>query len=465
MAAIAQQVELQALLPVLQDAHKKTPPGPRTEALEKCLAFIGKDDFKAYEPYLLADILPVALDRIDDKPKPAAAALAFATALVEKMSIQAYPAAFPALLAKMTEETKWKAKVGACKVLMAYTTKVEAMDRDLLSASLPDLMPSLIALLYDTKADVAEAAETTLRLVMKGVTNRDLEPFIEDVIKAMKNRDATEETIQRLAGIVFVQTVEGSALSVVVPLMLAGFRQPKAMIKRMCARIVGNMSKLVEEPLGAAPFLSELIPALFDAIDTIADPEARKVATETHANLQKIEAAAQAADIAKAMRKAENLGKWVQDNGGAANPGVADYIGQITASLVKTNTTDKDEFKDELTPYLELCGAGGALDALYDEAQKVVTVVEAGEADDDEEGEDLCDTEFTLAYGTKILLHNARMRLKKGGKYGLLGQNDCGKTTLMRAIADGSVDGFPDASEVKTVFVEADIQGELSHLN
>ena len=32
-------------------------------------------------------------------------------------------------------------------------------------------------------------------------------------------------------------------------------------------------------------------------------------------------------------------------------------------------------------------------------------------------------------------------------------------------MADGSVDGFPDQDEVRTVFAEADIQGELSHLN
>jgi elongation factor 3 len=87
-----------------------------------------------------------------------------------------------------------------------------------------------------------------------------------------------------------------------------------------------------------------------------------------------------------------------------------------------------------------------------------------GEVEDDTEGEDLCDCEFTLAYGTKILLHNARLKLKKGAKYGLVGQNDCGKTTLMRAIADGSIDGFPDRQAVKPVFVETDIQGELSHL-
>lgn len=57
------------------------------------------------------------------------------------------------------------------------------------------------------------------------------------------------------------------------------------------------------------------------------------------------------------------------------------------------------------------------------------------------------------------------MRLKRGKKYGLLGPNDSGKTTLMRAIANGSVEGFPDPAEVRTVFVEADIQGEQSHLS
>lgn len=53
----------------------------------------------------------------------------------------------------------------------------------------------------------------------------------------------------------------------------------------------------------------------------------------------------------------------------------------------------------------------------------------------------------------------------KGAKYGLLGGNDSGKTTLMRSIANGSVEGFPDPAEVRTVFVEADILGELSHLS
>ena len=85
--------------------------------------------------------------------------------------------------------------------------------------------------------------------------------------------------------------------------------------------------------------------------------------------------------------------------------------------------------------------------------------------EDADDGEELCNCQFTLAYGTKILLHNTSMRLLRGHKYGLLGGNDSGKTTLMRAIANGSVEGFPDAADVRTVFVEADIMGELSHLS
>lgn len=57
------------------------------------------------------------------------------------------------------------------------------------------------------------------------------------------------------------------------------------------------------------------------------------------------------------------------------------------------------------------------------------------------------------------------MRLKRGKRYGLLGPNDCGKTTLMRSIANNQVEGFPDVTQVRTVFVEADIQGEQSHLS
>jgi elongation factor 3 len=60
-------------------------------------------------------------------------------------------------------------------------------------------------------------------------------------------------------------------------------------------------------------------------------------------------------------------------------------------------------------------------------------------ADDEEEGEDLCNCQFSLAYGAKILLNTATLRLKRGHRYGLCGKNGTGKSTLMRAITNGSV--------------------------
>ena len=63
------------------------------------------------------------------------------------------------------------------------------------------------------------------------------------------------------------------------------------------------------------------------------------------------------------------------------------------------------------------------------------------------------------------MLHNNKMKLKYGKNYGLLGGNDSGKSTLMRAIANNQIEGFPDTNEVRTDFVEANIQSEQSHLS
>ncbi len=64
--------------------------------------------------------------------------------------------------------------------------------------------------------------------------------------------------------------------------------------------------------------------------------------------------------------------------------------------------------------------------------------VDDGEVpEDEEEGEDLCNCQFSLAYGAKILLNTATLRLKRGHRYGLCGKNGTGKSTLMRAITNG----------------------------
>merc|ERR1711998_184957 len=82
------------------------------------------------------------------------------------------------------------------------------------------------------------------------------------------------------------------------------------------------------------------------------------------------------------------------------------------------------------------------------------------EAEEEDEGEDLCNCTFSLAYGAKILLNGTKMNLKRGKVYGIVGTNGVGKSTLMRAIDNGQVDGFPPKSELRTVFVEPDISAD-----
>jgi elongation factor 3 len=452
-------VKFENMIPILNDAHKKTDVKPRIDQLNNLLNI---EDFKKYEPYLFSNILPIVLKRIDDKPNVAEIALKVGQYFISKVSIQAFPKVIQLLFYEMRNVSKWKSKIGSLTLLGEYITRIEIYDRELLSASLPELVTVLTDLLYDTKIEVAELAETVLRKAMKGITNRDLEPFVEDLIKAMKFREETDETIQKLGGVVFVQTVEGSALSVVIPLMIAGLKQSKEMIKRMCARIVSNMSKLVEDPLEAMPFLKDLIPALEYTIDTIADPEIRDVATKTHTELINIKEKAIKLDIDKAFRRPNIIANSLKDKLKCDELNI-NYVAEIVGSLIKTKTTDKEEYENELVPYVLDTDKTEIIEFIFKEAQNVISA-NLNESEEDD-GELLCDCEFTLAYGTKILLHNTKLRLKKGFKYGLLGRNDCGKTTLMRAISEGSVDGFPDPEDVRTVFVEADIQGELSHLN
>ena len=455
--------ELQEKIPVLKDAHKKTPIQPRLDALGTLLNL---ENLRNIEPYFVDNILEIVINRTDDKPQVSEKALEVGRDIISKLSIQAFPRVIQIIFRGMSVESKWKSKFGSLTFLGDYIDRVEKFDRDLLSSCLPELISALSDILYDTKPEVSDLAEVVLRKAMRGITNRDLEPFVEDLIKAMKNRDETEETIQKLGGIVFVQTVEGSALSVVIPLMIAGLRESKSQVKRMCSRIVSNMSKLVEDPLEAKPFLSDLIPALGTAIDTIPDPEARDVATKTHEFLVGLDKKAIELERNMEFRKPNHIAYHIAERTklDKTDSNVV-YCAQIVASLIQTKTTEKDEYLDELRPYFENMNVElSVVDFLYEQSQKVISVIGKDEEEDDE-GELLCDCEFTLAYGTKILLHNTKLRLKKGFKYGLLGQNDCGKTTLMRAIAEGSVDGFPDPEDVRTVFVEADIQGELSHLN
>merc|ERR1711904_415086 len=132
------------------------------------------------------------------------------------------------------------------------------------------------------------------------------------------------------------------------------------------------------------------------------------------------------------------------------------YVSGLAVMAVKMKCFDPEAWKDQvgiIEPYSALVED---IRIKLQDASKPAEEVE----EEDEEGVDLYRGNFSLAYGTLTLLRDARMRLKRNKFYGLLGPNQCGKTTLMRAIVNEQLEGFPKRDELKSIFVEHEIPEE-----
>ncbi|KAH8098605.1 protein kinase regulator [Aureococcus anophagefferens] len=378
-------------------------------------------------PWILANYAAV-LEACGSKKGPVkAAAKAALAACVPVLPAEAAPLELPCLFKAMAVEQQWPARVAALERLTALC----ALAPKQVAACLPGVVPEVTPCLWDTKKEVAAAAKAAMTACFGLCGNRDVEPVLPKLISAAVRPKEVPECVHSLAATTFVQSVDAPTLAVVVPLLSRALGERGAgatALKRQAALIICNMSKLVDDARDAAPFLPKLLPGLVKLADEMSDPEAREVCERSVELMKRLEA------------KCSGLAK-----GAEVETKVAEAFGSKAPKAVAWC----------------LPGGEAAAAAAMDAAAAMMVVEE--EEEEEDTAEQLCDCKFTLAYGTKILLHNTQMKLKRGHKYGLLGGNDCGKTTLMRSIANGQLEGFPPADEVKTVFVEADIMGELSH--
>jgi elongation factor 3 len=424
--------------------EKITDKSAAEEALAKLVNFAKQGIAAA--PFLVKGLPGLLTTTSNKEKKIASAACEVVEAVIANLNQYAVRLVAPILIASLGNKKKPEEKICALKMLAMIAV---AFPQET-SWCLVDALPPALEQLTDIKKDVQAAALDTCTKLAFTAGNKDVEPFVPEMMKAIMKPATIGDVVEKLASVVFVQAVETPALAVTVPVVFRGLKDKKEPTKRKASVIINNMVNLVPDPREVLPFLDVLLPVLKRAADEISDPEARGVAEKAHGTLTR---AQETTEVRSADPEAVKAAIKDPVGENCRYDDIADitaYLTGVSCGLTTYRNFDKavwtKVFSDFNVP-------ADVAESTCDLCFKSANSIQADEVEE-EEGQDLCNCVFTLGYGSLTLLNNTRLYLKRGGNYGLLGPNDCGKTTLMRAINNEQVEGFPPKSELKTAFVE-----------
>ena len=383
------------------------------------------------------------------------------------MNANAMKAALPPVMESIRNAQKWQEKMCGLDFVDTLVRNAPAQT----AYRVPELIPVISEAMWDTKKEVKERAYKTMEQMCTLVVNKDIERFIPEVIKCIAKPEFVPETVHLLGATTFVTEVQEPTLALMVPLLDRGLSERDTAIKRKSAVIVDNMCKLVDDPNVVAPFLPKMMPGLQKNYDNLADPEARektKQALDTLIRVGDIKdgvipEARNDGDIPVVLAKLEEILQPKFKVAVEKMKPVLEYASAIAGQLVDERETEPAIWTENLKPYITVVVGDDNSSFVLENLRKKASAGALDEvegAEEEEEGEDLCNCTFSLAYGAKILLNQTHLRLKRGHRYGLCGPNGSGKSTLMRAINNEQVEGFPKQDEVKTAFIEHDLDSE-----
>ncbi len=425
-----------------------------------------------FEPYLIP-LLPLALTSVGDKMTSVQKVAQTASlAIVRAINPNAVKAALPHIRKSILTAQKWQEKMAGLDCIESLVETAPTQ----LTFLVPTLIPVVSESMWDTKPEVKKKAYGTMEKICKLIENKDIEKFIPELIKCIAKPENVPETVHLLGATTFVTDVHEPTLAIMVPLLERGLVERETAVKRKAAVIVDNMCKLVEDPQIVAAFLPKLMPALTKNYENIADPEAREKTKQGLDTLKRVGAVKEdgtwpkvstAGDVSTVSAILKSIIEQKHKDAIKADAPI-EYVSAIAGQLIDEKMTESADWAMNTTEYVKSIVGEADAPSVVDQLRKKASpdLEEEAEAEpDDEEGVDLCNCTFNLAYGAKILLNQTHLRLKRGQRYGLLGPNGSGKTTLMRAINNEQVEGFPKQSEVKTVFVEHDLDAADTELS
>lgn len=322
------------------------------------------------------------------------------------------------------------------------------------------LIPIISLDVNDINVNVKKNALVVLEKLLQCSGNGDLDGFIPTVLIGLKDHSKIYDCVESLASCVFVQNVEAPALSIISPILLRGLTDNKTATKRLTCIIVDNMCKLIEHPKEILPFYTSLKTKLEFCTETISDPEARKVSNRS---LNTLKSACSIDENTVYHKDKEEIVKMIDEQLHKHSLKIQqvelEYLSLLISNMSNSCSFEVDEWETIFHKYGKLESnenTKSVINYLLEQCKEQF-VLKEDIFEDTEEGKDLYKGSFSLAYGALTLLNNTNLHLKQNRFYGLLGPNNCGKTTLMRAIANEQVEGFPKKDQLKTIFVEHEI--------
>lgn len=426
-------------------------------AMSRLMEIIEKSP-KWMEPYFYP-FLPSLMDNMGNF-KTSEIARETSLVLIKRVNSHSIRFFIPMLYQRF-QSLKWQTKKGALMLLGSFSE----IRKEIVQRNLPSMILELISMTSDVKKEVKEQVRICFEQLCSVIDNVDVIQIIPDVIKGyMEPVKYAKDALDRLVATSFINEMDLSTMGLLVPILIKGMREKKVSVQRCAALVIGNLCKLVNDPRTAAEFYPVLKPILERGYEEIAIEEVRNVCKTSLDTLQRV--ASEASEISKDILSEDELIAFIESQVDVANCKILlQHVGKMCYGNVLGNVRNMDEWKECMVDYL---------DVLFEDKDKMNTVIQniydkgienltPEKVDPEDEEEDLCNAQFSLAYGTRVLLHQTPFRVKIGRKYGLVGPNGAGKSTLMKSIAGGNLQGFPE--HLVTVYVECEIIGEKAEMS
>ena len=355
------------------------------------------------------------------------------------------PYAFEGVFREITSvfsQVKFQAKICGLNMIRQYAK----IHPTVVASNLYLIIESLIHLSSDIKKDVKIAVQDCWKDVCETIENVDIKPIIQVMIEGYMNPSTkTEHALEILASTPFVNDIDIPTLSLLIPILVRAMREKKVVCQRKAAVVMDTLCKLIKNPVYARIFYDKLTWILDKGINEIAIEEVRNVCTRSKATLNKVYEQSNI-KLIDAVTVDSCLELYKNKCGIQSNTSdlVIQYSIGLVLNLVKYEIRDLSIYTSCIEPYIGHIVPSNIKEVASQIAQTLIDTITVYEYDPEENAENLCDCMFSLAYGTRVLLHQTPLKLKLNHTYGILGHNGAGKSTLLRAMANKTLQGFPD---------------------